>query len=266
MTPPQDVLFRQAVVATALAVWYDSRPVLVCQQWLRVGRASSLACYGVVRGRTTYEERSLAMSSMSMSVRIRLSIMMFLQYMMFAAWWVQLAQYVDNIGITGTLKALILSSMPLGCLVAPMFCMIADRHFASQKVLMILNLLLRGVVPPGGLADQSDRPVRDPAAGDAVLHADVEPDQRHRHGECPVREVPADSRLRLHRLGGGRRVQPGGLEVVQRPENRRHGDSPLLRRGHGPAGGSAQSDLAQHPPAGEGKALLGRGRTRACGP
>jgi hypothetical protein len=53
------------------------------------------------------------MSSMSMSVRIRLSIMMFLQYMMFAAWWVQLAQYVDNIGITGTLKALILSSMPL---------------------------------------------------------------------------------------------------------------------------------------------------------
>ncbi len=93
------------------------------------------------------------MSSMSMSVRIRLSIMMFLQYMMFAAWWVQLAAYVDNIGITGTLKALILSSMPLGCLVAPIFCMIADRHFASQKVLMILNLLLRGVVPPGRLAD-----------------------------------------------------------------------------------------------------------------
>src|SRR5512142_2826348 len=80
------------------------------------------------------------MSNMSMNVRIRLSIMMFLQYMMFAAWWVQLAAYVDNIGITGTLKSLILSSMPLGCLVAPIFGMIADRHFASQKVLMVLNL------------------------------------------------------------------------------------------------------------------------------
>jgi nucleoside transporter len=76
---------------------------------------------------------------------------MFLQYMMFAAWWVQLAQYVDNIGITGTLKALILSSMPLGCLVAPMFCMVADRHFASQKVLMILNLCCAALFLLGGL-------------------------------------------------------------------------------------------------------------------
>jgi nucleoside transporter len=88
---------------------------------------------------------------MSMSVRIRLSIMMFLQYMMFAAWWVQLAQYVDNIGITGTLKALILSSMPLGCLVAPVFCMVADRHFASQKVLMMLNLACAVLFFLGGL-------------------------------------------------------------------------------------------------------------------
>jgi len=80
------------------------------------------------------------MNDMSMNVRIRLSIMMFLQYMMFAVWWVQLAAYLDNIGVAGTLKALILSVMPLGCLIAPILCMIADRHFASQKVLMALNL------------------------------------------------------------------------------------------------------------------------------
>lgn len=80
------------------------------------------------------------MNSMSMNVRARLSAMMFLQYMMFAVWWVPLAAYLDNIGVTGMMKALILSSMPLGCLVAPIFCMIADRHFASQKVLMALNL------------------------------------------------------------------------------------------------------------------------------
>lgn len=79
------------------------------------------------------------MNGMSLSVRIRLSVMMFLQYMMFAVWWVQLAAYLDNIGVTGTLKALILSVMPLGCLIAPILCMIADRHFASQKVLMALN-------------------------------------------------------------------------------------------------------------------------------
>jgi nucleoside transporter len=86
------------------------------------------------------------MSSMSMNVRIRLSVMMFLQYMMFAVWFVPLAAYLDTIGVAGTLKALILSSMPIGCLVSPIFCMIADRHFASQKVLMVLNLCCAGLL------------------------------------------------------------------------------------------------------------------------
>jgi nucleoside transporter len=34
---------------------------------------------------------------------------------------------------------LIVGSMALGSLVSPIFCMIADRHFASQKVLMAMN-------------------------------------------------------------------------------------------------------------------------------
>ncbi len=80
------------------------------------------------------------MDAMSPSVRIRLSIMMFLQYMMFAVWWVPLAAYLTKLNIEGDAKAWILSVMPLGCLIAPVLCMIADRHFASQKVLMALNL------------------------------------------------------------------------------------------------------------------------------
>jgi nucleoside transporter len=80
------------------------------------------------------------MSSMSLNVRIRLSVMMFLQYMMFAVWWVPLAAWLTNLQIDGNSKAWILSVMPLGCLIAPILCMIADRHFASQKVLMVLNL------------------------------------------------------------------------------------------------------------------------------
>lgn len=80
------------------------------------------------------------MDAMSPSVRIRLSIMMFLQYMMFAVWWVPLAAYLTKLGIEGDAKVWILSVMPLGCLIAPILCMIADRHFASQKVLTALNL------------------------------------------------------------------------------------------------------------------------------
>jgi nucleoside transporter len=80
------------------------------------------------------------MSAMPLNVRIRLSVMMFLQYMMFAVWWVPLAAWLTNLQIDGNAKAWILSVMPLGCLIAPILCMIADRHFASQKVLMVLNV------------------------------------------------------------------------------------------------------------------------------
>jgi len=79
------------------------------------------------------------MDKPSTSIRIRLSIMMFLQYMMFAVWWVQLAGYLGKTGVSATWQFWILAVMPLGCAVAPILCMIADRHFASQKVLTILN-------------------------------------------------------------------------------------------------------------------------------
>jgi nucleoside transporter len=79
-------------------------------------------------------------NQMPMNTRIRLSIMMFLQYMMFAVWFVPLAAYLTNRGVEGWMKAMILSSMPLGCLISPIVCMIADRYFAGQKVLMVLNV------------------------------------------------------------------------------------------------------------------------------
>jgi len=85
--------------------------------------------------------------SMSWSVRIRLSVMMFLQFMMFAVWWQPLASYVrDVLGLTGAQKSLIVSTMALGCLFSPIIGMIADRHFASQKVLAVLNLLGAGLL------------------------------------------------------------------------------------------------------------------------
>ncbi len=73
--------------------------------------------------------------------RIKLSLMMFLQYMMYAVWWVPLAAYLTNLGVGSTEKALILSSMALGCILSPVIGMIADRFFASQKVLAGLNIL-----------------------------------------------------------------------------------------------------------------------------
>jgi len=79
-------------------------------------------------------------SGMSLSVRIKLSLMMFLQFMLFAVFWQPLAAYLSKLGMSGIQMALILSSMAIGCMVSPIIGMIADRHFASEKVLFVLNL------------------------------------------------------------------------------------------------------------------------------
>ena len=71
-----------------------------------------------------------------------LSLMHFLQFMLFAVWWVPLAAYLTNMGMTGTTKALILSSMAIGCMASPIVGAIADRHFSSEKVLRVLNILI----------------------------------------------------------------------------------------------------------------------------
>jgi hypothetical protein len=48
--------------------------------------------------------------------KIKLSLMMLLQYMMYAVWWVPLAAYLTNLEVSSTQKAFILSSMAIGCM------------------------------------------------------------------------------------------------------------------------------------------------------
>jgi nucleoside transporter len=73
--------------------------------------------------------------------RVRLYLMMFFQYMMYAVWWVPLAAYLTNLNVPATQKAFILSSMAIGCIASPVIGMVADRYFAGQKVLFVLNVM-----------------------------------------------------------------------------------------------------------------------------
>lgn len=73
--------------------------------------------------------------------KFKLSLMMLLQYMMYAVWWVPLAAYLTNLEVGSTQKALIISSMAIGCLVSPVVGMLADRFFSGQKVLAVLNFI-----------------------------------------------------------------------------------------------------------------------------
>jgi len=73
---------------------------------------------------------------------VKLSLMMFFQYMLFAVWWVPLAAYLANMGLSRSLSSLILSSMAIGCMASPMVGMIADRYFRGQMVLATMNFIV----------------------------------------------------------------------------------------------------------------------------
>lgn len=88
--------------------------------------------------------------------RFKLSTMMLLQYMMYAVWWVPLAAYLTNLEVGSTQKALILSSMAIGCIASPVIGMLADRFFAAQKVLSGLNIINAAMLFGAGTTNNPD--------------------------------------------------------------------------------------------------------------
>ena len=73
---------------------------------------------------------------------LKLGVMMFMQYMLFAVWWVPFAAYLNNLSIETSQMSLILSSMAIGSMAAPLVGVIADRYLSSEKLLAGLNLLV----------------------------------------------------------------------------------------------------------------------------
>jgi len=90
----------------------------------------------------------MANEKLPLNTRIRLSVMMFLQYAIHAVWIVPLSQYLGGtLDFTGTQIHWVGSTAAIGCLVAPIFVgMIADRFFPSQRMLGVLNLVGAGLL------------------------------------------------------------------------------------------------------------------------
>lgn len=80
---------------------------------------------------------------MQTSTRVRLMAMMFLQFFVWGAWYGQMSKYMfTQLGATGEQVGNAYSAFSLAMLIAPFFVgMVADRYFAAQKVLGVLNLL-----------------------------------------------------------------------------------------------------------------------------
>lgn len=76
-----------------------------------------------------------------MGLRINLSILMFLQFAIWGAWFVVLANYAGAMGFPDALIGSIYATMPLGAIISPIFVgQIADRYFASEKLMALLHL------------------------------------------------------------------------------------------------------------------------------
>ena len=77
------------------------------------------------------------------TTRVKLSVMMFLQFFVWGAWYGQMSKYLlTQLNATGDQLGNAYAAFSLAMLIAPFFVgMIADRYFAAQKVLGVLNLL-----------------------------------------------------------------------------------------------------------------------------
>lgn len=76
-------------------------------------------------------------------VRIQLSLMMFLQFFVWGSWYGQMSKYLTNqLQASGDQVGNSYAAFSVAMIAAPFFVgMLADRYFAAQKVLGILNIV-----------------------------------------------------------------------------------------------------------------------------
>jgi nucleoside transporter len=78
-----------------------------------------------------------------MSTKVRLGIMMFLEYAIWGAWYPVLSAYLQNtLHFTGIQVGVIYSLLPLATIISPFIAgQVADRYFSSEKVIAFMQLV-----------------------------------------------------------------------------------------------------------------------------
>ena len=90
---------------------------------------------------------SIAKPPLDMGLRLKLSVMMFLQFATWGAWFVIMGNYLDSRKFTKGEIGSIYGTMALGTIFAPLFVgQIADRFFSSERLMAISHFLGAGLL------------------------------------------------------------------------------------------------------------------------
>ncbi|MFN4259253.1 MAG: MFS transporter [Gemmataceae bacterium] len=90
---------------------------------------------------------NLSAPTLGLGLRLNLSVMMFLQFAVWGAWFVVLGNYVRAMNFSDVYVGSLYATIPLGAIISPIFVgQIADRYFSSERLMAILHLVGAGLL------------------------------------------------------------------------------------------------------------------------